>query len=296
MLEGKGDGTFLFRPHSKDGDFILSVVFRGKPTHHLLKRTDAGDFELNNKPTDGAKSLEEVRHTIFQSSEHGSGRLPSIWRPNTLAGPWSSRTVSSTMLAAQQLPQHLRLNCSCNNILILSEQAKKSVDAEKEHAAQVAAEAKSEADREAAEAERKKAAEEARQAAEEEKKRRILVEGKEAVEAEKAKETAREMVQALKKQKDAAKTAVWKWGGKARSRRCLYLHPTMSKAEADGLLQGKPDGTFLFRQRDAEGQFILSVVYRTKPTHHLVAQTDKDSPFMVNKKAVPEDPTTLSAV
>lgn len=63
---GLEDGRFLFRyrdPSNTD-ELIVSVAFRGKPTHHLLKRAGPGEaFAINNKPT-GAKTLEDVRVTV----------------------------------------------------------------------------------------------------------------------------------------------------------------------------------------------------------------------------------------
>jgi hypothetical protein len=52
MLTGS-DGNFLVR--SKGGsetDFILSVVYKGAPTHHVLAREGVGEiFALNKNPT-----------------------------------------------------------------------------------------------------------------------------------------------------------------------------------------------------------------------------------------------------
>lgn len=63
LLAGKPDSTFLIRQH-KDGNpdaFIISVVFKGKSTHHILSRPSTGqDFSLNKRPT-GVDSIEKVR-------------------------------------------------------------------------------------------------------------------------------------------------------------------------------------------------------------------------------------------
>ncbi len=57
------DGSFLLRDRvgAAVGDnYVLSVVYRGRPTHHLIARSDAGTLTINNKET-GAAGLPDVR-------------------------------------------------------------------------------------------------------------------------------------------------------------------------------------------------------------------------------------------
>ena len=51
-----------------------------------------------------------------------------------------------------------------------------------------------------------------------------------------------------------------------------YMHPdTVTKEDSESLVAGNPDGTFLVRARpDFDGEFVLVVVYRGKPTQHLM--------------------------
>ena len=74
-----------------------------------------------------------------------------------------------------------------------------------------------------------------------------------------------------------------------------FLHEGIKKAEAEELLTalGLDDGNFLIRG-SAEKR-VMSVVYKGKPTHHLVV-TDPDAGgnFVINKK--PFDANTLEAV
>ena len=77
--------------------------------------------------------------------------------------------------------------------------------------------------------------------------------------------------------------------------RDAFLHEGLKKAEANELLTalGLDDGNFLIRG-SAEKR-VMSVVYKGKPTHHLVV-TDPDAGgnFVINKK--PFDANTLEAV
>lgn len=55
------DGDYLVRTRNLDnGEFILCVVFRGKATHHLVKREGDGTLTVNNKPTGGARTMAQV--------------------------------------------------------------------------------------------------------------------------------------------------------------------------------------------------------------------------------------------
>ena len=64
----------------------------------------------------------------------------------------------------------------------------------------------------------------------------------------------------------------------------VWLHPNISKADADDILAGCADGTFLIRRRAKADEFVLSVVYMGKATHHLVAP-DAAGIMAVNKQA-----------
>jgi hypothetical protein len=65
------DGTFLVRPKPKPKDaaadyvranhMILSVIFKGTPTHHQLKRAaEGGDWTVNKTPCEGIGTLEAL--------------------------------------------------------------------------------------------------------------------------------------------------------------------------------------------------------------------------------------------
>ncbi|EGD74317.1 hypothetical protein PTSG_06327 [Salpingoeca rosetta] len=60
LLKGRPDGTFLVRARAGAADHILSVNYMGTPTHHLMSTNDSGNVIVNQKDYGtGAKSLEE---------------------------------------------------------------------------------------------------------------------------------------------------------------------------------------------------------------------------------------------
>ena len=72
--EGKGiDGTFLVRVYG-DGLFALSVVYRGKPTHH---RTKSGEpFVINSMTIDGCNTLKEVVAKLSKANAQPKWPVP----------------------------------------------------------------------------------------------------------------------------------------------------------------------------------------------------------------------------
>jgi hypothetical protein len=80
LLADGGDrtsGKFLFRSKRESSDnFILSVIYKGKPTHHSAEREGKGkEFALNKVPT-GANTLEEL--AIFLEKKNASWPVPLI--------------------------------------------------------------------------------------------------------------------------------------------------------------------------------------------------------------------------
>ena len=58
MEGGATDGKFLVRPRGSS-EYVLSVVFKGKPTHHLVKR-DGGELMLNGGKFGGHTEIESL--------------------------------------------------------------------------------------------------------------------------------------------------------------------------------------------------------------------------------------------
>jgi hypothetical protein len=57
---GLDDGRFLVREHKDPGRFILSVIFKGKPTHHQIT-TEDGKLTINMKNFGSAPTIEARR-------------------------------------------------------------------------------------------------------------------------------------------------------------------------------------------------------------------------------------------
>lgn len=58
---GMDNGRFLVRRHrTKAGSYVLAVVYKGKPTHHLIATNAAGKMEINKKNFGNATRLEDL--------------------------------------------------------------------------------------------------------------------------------------------------------------------------------------------------------------------------------------------
>jgi hypothetical protein len=51
LIDGKVDGFFLVRRFNTPEQFVISVVYRGKPTNHLVHAPTEGPSTVNKKPT-----------------------------------------------------------------------------------------------------------------------------------------------------------------------------------------------------------------------------------------------------
>lgn len=61
---GLSEGTFLVRPRGNEfpGEYVLSVVYKGKATHHLVKQSGQhrATFTVNNNPIRDCVNLPQV--------------------------------------------------------------------------------------------------------------------------------------------------------------------------------------------------------------------------------------------
>ena len=91
------DGRFLVRERTAGDydEYILSVGFRGKATHHLLKRDAPGKpFTLNKKVMGDFKTIATVRSGVYCTRSANASHLKQ---------PFTGRAMYS-MQAADQFP------------------------------------------------------------------------------------------------------------------------------------------------------------------------------------------------
>lgn len=75
--EGMDDGRFLVRTVlGKPDNYILSVVYRGKPTHHQITTDGVGRLILNKATWKGSRTIEQLVESLVRSnnSVHTSAR------------------------------------------------------------------------------------------------------------------------------------------------------------------------------------------------------------------------------
>jgi hypothetical protein len=74
-----------------------------------------------------------------------------------------------------------------------------------------------------------------------------------------------------------------------------YLWGDLSREECEAKLSGQQDGTFIIRTRDGVHNYILAMIFRGKPSHHMLAQGESGN-FEVNKKAMGGLPTLSGCI
>ena len=78
----KKDGKFLVRTRGgHPGDYVLSVTFRGKPTHHLVQPGPNGNLLINKKAVGSFTTIQELVQGLQDPA-----KLPPSW-PVPLAFP-----------------------------------------------------------------------------------------------------------------------------------------------------------------------------------------------------------------
>jgi len=60
---GLDEGRFLVRTRdNKPGEYVLCVVYKGKPTHHLIAKNEAGIYAINKKTFGEYNKVNRVSH------------------------------------------------------------------------------------------------------------------------------------------------------------------------------------------------------------------------------------------
>lgn len=60
--EGKADGTFIVRKRvsSSEEQYVISVIYQGKATHHLVSKDSDGTLLVNKNRCEGCQRISEV--------------------------------------------------------------------------------------------------------------------------------------------------------------------------------------------------------------------------------------------
>lgn len=77
----------------------------------------------------------------------------------------------------------------------------------------------------------------------------------------------------------------------------LWLHGSMDNGAAAALIpDGAEDGTFFIRERVEGSEYVVTVVFKSKPTHHLSKWDDGDGCYLINKKPLEGTKTVQDVV
>lgn len=255
------NGIFLMRPHIKGDNlkFNLSVRLRGRVTHHMLSRAQPGGpftvcclpFALTNETLDGRRScvtLAAVIRHLQQSHEYWP--IPLV---SGIQSPTSEREMQELLETLQEY----------NAEKERTKNGRTSQSAGRSHAQRPGALETHIVPFGAPTKQRKSApvpATTATQPVTRTVKKKVMV----------------------KRKRERTKTA-------AAPRAVSYFH-VVKKKVAESMLQADDGfsnpGKFLIRAKDDDEKldFILSVVYKGKPTHHTVKRNVLDGILVVNDK------------
>jgi hypothetical protein len=221
--QGGEDGSFMVRARNGQEDqFVLCVVFRGKPTHHLMAQTETGAYTINKKSY-GEGPHATMEALIMQLQKPGT----KGW-PVPLTKPCSGGMKSRGVTAAPSTSSSIKRKSS----------SKKSKRGSK-------------------------------------------------------KGSTKSRSSTTTPTPTPTPTAV------AVVEDFDWLYGSLSKEESGAYVlsnQEGADGSFLVRERDGhQGFFVLTVVFRSKATHHLIAPVD--GTYTINKKKYGAgDQTTMQAL
>jgi len=145
---GTDNGRFLLRTREgKPGEYVLCVVYKGKPTHHLITKNPEGLYIVNKKPFGNTKKIVKLVETL-------STKCPG-W-PVPLDKPVNRKGAAS----AKTAPAAAEDDDGAKEALAAAEKAKEEAQKAKEEAAAAKAEAENKAKEEAEKKEPEEAAKE----------------------------------------------------------------------------------------------------------------------------------------
>eukprot|EP00041_Stephanoeca_diplocostata_P031613 m.988954 g.988954 ORF g.988954 m.988954 type:complete len:1536 (+) comp23994_c0_seq4:216-4823(+) len=316
-------GKFLLRPKGKTSDFVLSVIYKGNPTHHMLLKVD-GEYTLNNQPTGHSDINDVVEHfrakrpkwpvPLTEGVTYGKSKAESK-RDSGL-----DQTTSAASSDDSESCPFLHMKCSKGNAeqLLLADDGdsvsgkflvRSKGGSANDYILSViykGAPTHHVLAREGPGSEfslnKQPTGEKTLNGVlETYKKKRPkwpvpLTKGVKAKGGAKAKGSG-------SKEKGggtAARASTTKAAPPAQAGGVFnFLHQNISKSQADELLLANggsgTSGKFLVRSKGSSGtSFVLSVIYKGAPTHHILAQESVGGEFLLNKQ--PTGETTIAGV
>eukprot|EP00730_Choanoeca_flexa_P019167 TRINITY_DN9353_c0_g1_i1.p1 TRINITY_DN9353_c0_g1~~TRINITY_DN9353_c0_g1_i1.p1 ORF type:complete len:1142 (+),score=314.28 TRINITY_DN9353_c0_g1_i1:24-3428(+) len=268
LAVGKEDGVFLLRTRTADNvtkmaqQLIVSVCFKGKPTHHLLEKTD-NSYKLNKTTLDVSSLDEVVRHL---GTKHPYWPVPlstPVPNPNadnsTEPEPTPAKATTSVVKEEPVQADNADKADNADQTVSTSSPSPTPIVAEvamsKEQPPDPVDQPEPEADS------------------------APTPEVKDTPSAVLAEPLEQPPPETETKPQIPSET-----GSKAADEE---VHPKMPKETAESLLASKSigDGTYLLRRKGANpNEIILSVMFKDKPSHHLISRPDKSSDYQINKK------------
>ena len=260
MASGGVDGTYLVWSKNPPKQYVLTVVFRGKASHHLIEKPPRSDtWQINKKPYNSShKDLQEFVE-MFQSPVKG-------W-PVPLAIPiFGDAERAST------------------------ESNEESDTVTPDDPGSTIKEEDGGDDGEApppALPPRSKAASEAEEKAKDDE-MNLAIDGEAVAEGMRpiGEDTVKSDMQTMGSALDALLSGTVAAGGTG-SKNPVWLHGKLSKTKAQELVSegARKDGTFLIWERDTSpDEYGLTVMFNNKPTHHLLTKDEAGKHWLVNKK------------
>eukprot|EP00041_Stephanoeca_diplocostata_P027196 m.746119 g.746119 ORF g.746119 m.746119 type:complete len:1092 (+) comp23132_c0_seq1:303-3578(+) len=262
-----GDGSFLLRPHQSMGNtkYMLSVRYFGKVTHHLVYRTQPGaSFFLCCLPY--ATTNEELREgrsvctTLLQVLHHLM--TPRQYWPGPLGAGVAMPVTEAEVHEMEERIREYKLEKQQERDN-MAHQSKAGTKAKAPQVAQITF-AKGG--------------------------RRTSTDGSEDSTRPSAKRQASTEAMNLKKEEPKKTKSVPTVVEEEVTTHVPadYNYGAIGKKACEALLLAEPveEGKFLLRSKaDAEkNNFVLSVIYKGKVTHHMVNRDNSDAEFVVNKK------------
>ena len=87
-IGGLNDGNYVVRSRAgKPNEYVLCVVYKGKPTHHLIAPNDSQQLCVNKKPYGGHSSIESLIGKLQTKTDGWPVPLSGARNPNKGAAP-----------------------------------------------------------------------------------------------------------------------------------------------------------------------------------------------------------------